>query len=98
MFKILRMLLNRPNEEDYNRHYESQYEDLPEEDGNAVRQNTEEVEFNKNNPVYDKRILKAKTGIMSRLSEDKKIDLLYKLNIEESMHERFEDMRKDEEK
>jgi len=99
MFRILRMLLNRPNEEDYNRHVEKyMHRTLPEEDATAGRHNQDEVDFNKNNPVYEKRIEKAKKNLLQNLSEEKKVDLLWKLHINESMEEQFDNINKRDEK
>lgn len=85
-------------QEHYDKYYKQRKSGLIEEDTTAVRQNTEEVKFNESNPTYDKRIEKAKQGILKRMSEDKKIDMLYKLNIDESMEERFEDINKRKER
>ena len=71
---------------------------LPEEDPAAALQNADEVEFNKSNPIYDKRIEKAKKNVILRMSEDKKMDLLWKLHINESMEEQFDNINKQDEK
>jgi len=89
MFKWLRNLRRQPTWEEYNKHAEEHRQPKVEEDVNAIRQNTEELEFNENNPVYDKRIYNAKTNLMRNMSEEKKHDLLQNIYIDEAMDKEF---------
>ena len=98
MFNWLKNIRRQPTWEEYNRYAEKHMPIRPEEDVNAHAQNSEELEFNKNNPVYEKRIEKAKKNLLQNLSEEKKIDILYKLHINESMEEQFDNINKKDEK
>jgi hypothetical protein len=71
---------------------------LPEEDISAVKQNNDEVEFNKTNPTHNQRIKNAKNRLLKNWSLDKKCDVLYYLNVNESMEESFMDIDKNEER
>lgn len=75
-----------------------EHKELPEEDPTAGRHHADEIEFNKKNPTYNQRVDNAKAKLMKNLSLDKQCDILYHLNVKESMDERFEDMDKTEEK
>lgn len=87
MWKFLKRKLTK-------KHYRPRIE----EDPNAHVQNREELEFNKTNPIYEHRIEKAKRNAISRMSEDTKAELLYKIHINQSMEEQFHYIDKRDEK
>ena len=98
MFKWLKNITKRqPTYEEYNRYAEMHMPTRPEEDTNAHAQNEAELKFNETNPIYDNRIKKAKKNVISRMSEDKKVDLLFKLHIDESLEEQFDNINREDE-